>query len=58
MKKIIIAGLVLIFGLSACQDKRLSDASNEMPWHDGTFAEAREVADSNQEIMLFFKTEW
>ncbi|MBS1271455.1 MAG: hypothetical protein MAGBODY4_00586 [Candidatus Marinimicrobia bacterium] len=56
MKKFMIAGLVLVFGLSACQDKRLSD--NEMPWHDGDFAQAQEVAESGQEIMLFFKTEW
>lgn len=56
MKKLLIAGLVLVFSLTACKDKRLSD--NGMPWHDGSFAQAQDVADSGQEIMMFFKTEW
>ncbi|MCF7805274.1 MAG: hypothetical protein K9N46_09930 [Candidatus Marinimicrobia bacterium] len=55
MKKLLFLPVVLALIFMGCKDKRLSE--NEMPWYDGTFAEAQENAGS-QQIMIFFKTEW
>jgi len=55
MRKTVIFFAMILFILSGCQDKRLS--TTDMPWYTGTFAKAQDRA-GNQNIMLFFKTEW
>ena len=52
---LLILSVVVLIG---CRDKRVS-VPDEMPWHQGTFAEARaEVGDADRQIMIFFETEW
>ena len=54
MKKIVLLMISALFLVTACKDKRLS----EMPWHEGDFAAAQQAVNENDQIMMFFETEW
>lgn len=56
MRKSTLFLALILLVLIGCRDKRLS-SNDSMPWYSGTFAKAQ-VQAGNNNIMLFFKTEW